>query len=154
MTVLNILITIVLGIIFNELYQSILFSIGYIPIRSFSGGYHAKTPQKCTLFSTIMMVIVLLLMKLVLPTSLILLMWMISSVVIVVLSPVQDENKPLDDVEVKVYKRRTRLLLCFESIIILVSVLLRVTIVSYCLTLALCCMSVMLILGIIKKGVV
>lgn len=80
----------------------------------------------------------------------ILLIWMVSSIAIAIFSSVQDTHKPFNDVEIRVYKRRTMLLLCIESDTILVSMLLKVTTVSYCLTLVLGCISDMLILGNIK----
>ena len=40
-------ITLFLGIIFKQLIPTLIFSIIYIPLRSFAGGYHAKTEGRC-----------------------------------------------------------------------------------------------------------
>lgn len=40
---LNIVTTILIGIMLNMLWQAILFTVLYIPLRSNAGGYHAST---------------------------------------------------------------------------------------------------------------
>lgn len=152
MIILNISITLIIGIVLNQFWQSILFSIGYIPIRSFAGGYHAKTPQRCTLFSAFMVLIVLLIIKFVkIPTAIIFFLWIVSVGIIAILSPVQDIHKPLDELEKKVYKKRTIILLCLDSIIIVISKVLELNSIFYCFILALVSLSLMLILGSLKN---
>lgn len=152
MMILNLSITLILGIILNEFWQSIVFSLGYIPIRSFAGGYHAKTPQMCTIFSSLMILIVLLIMKFIpLPNIVILLIWIISLIIILALSPVPDTHKPLDDIEKVVYRRKTIVLLIINSIGIIISMVFYLKIIYYSLVLALFCLSIMLILGKLKN---
>lgn len=152
MMVLNITITILLGIIFKELWQSILFSLVYIPLRSYAGGYHARTPMRCTLFSTVMVCIALLLMKFLTFTRIsIVVMLIVSSLIIILLSPVEDKNKPLDDLEKIVYKKRTLIILTIEVIITIVTLLLNFSSFSLCLVLSITSLSCMLILGTIKN---
>ena len=80
----------------------------YIPLRSFAGGYHAKTPLRCYIFSVIMLIIVSIGIKYLFMTG-----WVYyvalaaAALVVLLLSPVEDRNKPLDETEHKVYKRRT-----------------------------------------------
>lgn len=152
MMILNITITILLGIIFKELWQSILFSLVYIPLRSYAGGYHARTPMRCTLFSTVMVCIALLLMKFLTFTRIsIVVMLIVSSLIIILLSPVEDKNKPLDDLEKIVYKKRTLIILTIEVIITIVTLLLNFSSFSLCLVLSITSLSCMLILGTIKN---
>lgn len=152
MMLLNISITLIIGILLNEIWQSIVFSLGYIPIRSFAGGYHAKTPQRCTIFSSLMILTVLLVIKFVtIPDIVILFLWIASSSIIISLSPIQDNHKPLDKVEKSVYRRKTIILLILDSSIIIVSMIFSLHNISYCLVLSLLCLSIMLILGSIKN---
>lgn len=152
MMILNITITILLGIIFKELWQSILFSVVYIPLRSYAGGYHARTPMRCTLFSTVMVCIALLLMKFLTFTRIsIVVMLIVSSLIIILLSPVEDKNKPLDDLEKIVYKKRTLIILTIEVIITIATLLLNFSSFSLCLVLSITSLSCMLILGTIKN---
>ena len=153
MMLLNIGITLIIGIMLNELWQSIVFSLGYIPIRSFAGGYHAKTPHMCTIFSSLMILIVLLIIKFVtLSNLLVLLMWIVSSSIILAFSPVQDNHKPLDEIERVVYHNKTIILLILDSIGIIVSMVFSLRSISYCLVLSLFCLSIMLILGKLKNS--
>lgn len=148
MMLLNISITLLLGIIFNKLLQSILFSIVYIPIRSFAGGYHAKTPLRCTIFSTLMIFLVLLILKfIVLPTYVVILLWLISVGIIISLSPVENRNKPLDAIEKLVYRKRTMFLLALNCIIIIVFMIFSLNQLYTCVVLSLVSLSIMLLLG-------
>ena len=51
---LNILTTIIIGCLCDMLLPSILFLVCYMPLRSFCGGYHAKTHLRCYIYSVIM----------------------------------------------------------------------------------------------------
>lgn len=54
----NIVITLILGYIFGNLIQTMIFLLSYIPLRSYAGGYHAKTEQVCFIFSTLLIIVV------------------------------------------------------------------------------------------------
>ena len=41
---LNLLTTLCIGMVFGLVWESVLFTAAYIPLRSFAGGFHAKTP--------------------------------------------------------------------------------------------------------------
>lgn len=149
---LNIFTTLVIGFIFNKPLQSIIFSISYLPIRSYAGGYHAKTSLRCYVYSMLMITIVLLLLKYTYISKLAnLILLLISALVIYILSPVQDNNKPLDKLEQVVYKRKTVWLLVINIFISSLMLFLNFENISYILALSLFCLSVMLILGILKN---
>lgn len=40
-----------IGIVLNMVWESIIFLLTFIPLRSNAGGYHAKTQVKCYLYS-------------------------------------------------------------------------------------------------------
>ena len=44
---LNLISTIVIGVIVGKVFESIAFLVFYIPLRSYAGGYHASTPRRC-----------------------------------------------------------------------------------------------------------
>lgn len=44
---LNLISTIVIGVIAGKVFESIAFLVFYIPLRSYAGGYHASTPRRC-----------------------------------------------------------------------------------------------------------
>ncbi len=116
--VLNASSSLIIGLIFGVTFEIVIFMAAYIPLRSFAGGYHAKTPLRCYVFSVIMLVIVSICIRCLSLTE-----WVyyavlaVSVFVILVLSPVEDKNKPLDEVEHKVYKKRTMLIAAVEVVI-------------------------------------
>lgn len=63
MMLLNIVTTLLLGILFQLLIPCILLNLSYIPIRINAGGHHAGSPMKCYINSTIMIAILLVVIK-------------------------------------------------------------------------------------------
>lgn len=116
--VFNVSSSLIIGLIFGVTFEIIIFMAAYIPLRMFAGGYHAKTPLRCYIFSVIMLIIVSIGMKYLCPAD-----WVyyavlaVSVVVILALSPVEDKNKPLDEIEYRVYKKRTMLIAAVEVVL-------------------------------------
>lgn len=114
-SVLNVSSALIIGLILDMFVESIIFMVAYIPLRSFAGGYHAKTPLRCYFASLILIFAVLLFCKIV-PFNLFLHggILLVSSVVIALLCPVQDNNKPLDNSEHHRYKKISITILLIE----------------------------------------
>ena len=105
---LNILTALFIGILFGETLQIVLFMLAYIPLRSYAGGWHSRTPLRCYIFSVIMLIAVSVSMKNLSGAEWIYYFILAAAVLVVlILAPVEDRNKPLDEIEHKVYKRRT-----------------------------------------------
>lgn len=51
-----ILLIIILSLIFGDLQDSMIAILSFSLLRTFSGGFHFQTPEKCILFSTIMII--------------------------------------------------------------------------------------------------
>lgn len=51
---LNIVTFLVIGLIFHMTLETIIFTAAYIPLRTYAGGFHAKTPFKCWIVSAVM----------------------------------------------------------------------------------------------------
>lgn len=145
---LNLGTTMVIGVVFGKLLESILFMAAYIPLRSYAGGYHAKTAVRCYFFSIVMMSAVLWVMRYVTYYGLICVcLTAVSGSMIWLLVPVEDRNKPLDDVEKVVYRKRARGIVLTESIISLLTMFFSWERLGMCMTLVLCVMALMLLLG-------
>ncbi len=145
---LNLGTTMIIGMVFGKLLESILFMVAYIPLRSYAGGYHAKTAVRCYFFSIVMMSAVLWVMSYVTYSGLICgCLTAISGSVIWILVPVEDRNKPLDDLEKEVYRKRARGIVLAESILSLLAILCNGKRLGMCMTLVLCVMMLMLLLG-------
>lgn len=149
--ILNAATVIVIGIIMNELWQAILFMALYAPLRSNAGGYHARTAARCYVYSILLMIAVLLTMKhLFIPTFICIIIFAVSCAIILVLSPVEDINKQLDEIEQIVYKKRTIMITVIESMFFAVAQLTNASNISFCITLVLLMISGLLIVGKIK----
>lgn len=115
---LNVSSTLIIGMMFGVLLEVAVFMMAYIPLRSFAGGYHAKTPLRCYIFSVIMLIIISIGMKYLSVAE-----WVYYAVlsaailVVLALSPVEDQNKPLDETERKVYKKRAAIIAAVELVI-------------------------------------
>ena len=107
-SVLNVSSALIIGLIFGVFPEIAVFMAAYIPLRSFAGGYHAKTPLSCYVFSVIMLIVVSIGLKyLHLADWVYYAVFVAATLVVLVLSPVEDRNKPLAEIEQKVYKKRT-----------------------------------------------
>ena len=114
-SVLNVSSALIIGLIFGVFPEIAVFMAAYIPLRSFAGGYHAKTPLSCYVFSVIMLIVVSIGLKyLHLADWVYYAVLVAATLVVLVLFPVEDRNKPLDEIEQKVYKRRTILIAAAE----------------------------------------
>ncbi len=116
--VLNASSSLIIGLIFGVTFEIVIFMAAYIPLRSFAGGYHAKTPLRCYVFSVIMLVIVSICIRCLSLTE-----WVYyavlaaSALIMLVLSPIEDRNKPLDEIEHRVYKKRAIFIASAEIVI-------------------------------------
>ena len=114
-SVLNVSSALIIGLIFGVFPEIAVFMAAYIPLRSFAGGYHAKTPLSCYVFSVIMLIVVSIGLKyLHLADWVYYAVLVAATLVVLVLFPVEDRNKPLAEIEQKVYKRRTILIAAVE----------------------------------------
>lgn len=110
--ILNIATTIVVGLILGMVWESIVFSLAYIPIRTYAGGYHSKTQLRCYLLSIAIITASLLAIKLIPWNGFICTVIILcAGLPVLFLAPVEDSNKPLDKQEKAVYRKRTYIIL-------------------------------------------
>lgn len=147
--ILNIATIFVVGLIFSVFWESVFFLVVYSPLRTFAGGAHARTQTRCYIFSILLIVVVLMLINFIAWTSiLILCVALCAGAIIFALAPVEDLNKPLDEIEVEVYRKKTRILLLIEICVLIVFVALNQMVIATCIAVSLLALSVMLIIGI------
>lgn len=150
--VLNVLTTIAIGGVMGKLWQAVLFLLFYAPLRSYAGGYHAKTSTRCYMYSIFLIITVLLVIKLSFLTRFIcIIAFILSGTIIVILAPVEDSNKPLDSIEIKVYRKRTKIIVILESAVFIISCILKWKSIIECLTLVFMVMSIIMCVGKCKN---
>lgn len=148
----NIAITLLIGYILGMMWHSLLYLLTYIPIRTYGGGFHAKTPLRCYCSSVILVIATLLAMKLIPWTPFICIIGITFSIVfIIILAPIEDKNKPFSAKEKTVFKKRTRIILFIEITLYIISLILHFSILYLCICMSLVTLSLMLILGRIKN---
>lgn len=118
---INVLSTICIGILMGMVWESILFLITFIPIRTYAGGYHARTQGQCYVISLIINLLAMFVIKWSIDYSVIrFAVFAISQIGIFLVAPVDNENKVLTDQEKKIYRNCLRALLCGIDGIVLI----------------------------------
>lgn len=142
----NILTTLLIGILFRMPLESLLFLTAFIPLRSYAGGFHASGHFRCYWLSTVAVIAVLFATRFVLSIyseDVVLIIGFVCAGTMFVLVPVQDSNRPLEDIEIRVFRRRAKIVLCVEVITMAASLALglkMITAVLFC-TLFFTCVS-------------
>ncbi len=150
-TLLNVVTMLLLGIGFGEIYQCIILTVSFIALRSYSGGYHANTSLRCYILTVSSISAVLSIMKFIAINRFICLgLLVLSSVIILLFSPIGTKNKPLDEIEKIIYRKKTIIVWSVETCVALVFIVLNSTEIHIAITLALVIISIALIFGNIK----
>lgn len=150
--IINFISMLVIGILLHMVLQSILFLIFFIPIRTYAGGYHAKTQTRCYFVSLGIDIIALLGIRY-LPTDLWIstIILIITSAVFLKLAPSEAENKPLSEGEVTKYKRVARIIWVIETIMLFFAVIFKFQQLGNCILISFAVLSILLIMGEFKK---
>ncbi len=150
-TILNILTMLLIGFIMGLAVPAMIYTIAYIPLRVYAGGYHASTPQRCWAFSAIMLWIALCIVKYT-PQMyfwVITTLSLIACIVVFLLSPVEDRNKRLDEKEHHVYHIRAIVVMTIEAVAAILLFVFHFKQFVLVLEIAWCSLAVMLLL---EKG--
>ncbi|MDE7390500.1 MAG: accessory gene regulator B family protein, partial [Lachnospiraceae bacterium] len=144
--------TFTIALICGELWQTVVFMFAYIPLRIYAGGYHAKTPLRCYIYSNALIFAVLLIIKF-LPLGNFICgsLSLISGAIIFFLSPIEAANKPLDDKEKTVYRLRVRIILAILLMLQIMFSLLRCNKIVMCISLALLMVAALMVVGMIES---
>ena len=152
-SLLNIATMLLLGLILGKIYQSLVLILSFMALRSYSGGYHANTPLQCYLLTVMSISTALSIMKFITIDRFICLgLLVLSSVVILLLSPIGSKNKPLDEIEKIIYRKKTIIVWSVETCVAIVFIILDITEIHIAITLAQVIISIALIFGNLQCG--
>ncbi len=154
--ILYLSITILIGLINHMILESLIFYVSFSMLRRYAGGFHAKTKTRCFIITTAALLVSINLIYFYLHYNedknlFAIVLLLVFSLVIVIRAPLDTLEKPLFQTERKHFRRKS---------LIVLSTLLLISIVSYCLQInslfAPCCVSiilegVLLIAGKIKQ---
>lgn len=140
--ILYFIIVITIGILFNVIFESIIFYITFQFIRRYAGGYHAKTETRCEILSTLSILCCIVLIKLSKMYDIRIVLLSVSlvfAVLIFILCPLDTPEKPLNDKEYKYFRKISWIILSLIIIAIIVSFYFKFNVVF-----APCCASLIL----------
>lgn len=144
----NLCTAICIGLYFHMVWQTLLFLFCYIPLRTFAGGYHARTQFRCYVLSVGMILLALVCIREI-PWSHLLSVGITvcSCMIIFCLVPIEDPNKPLDSLEVQVYGQKAKVILAMIVSVISLGIIRDWNMLIHSACIALGMLAVMLILG-------
>lgn len=124
---LGFIITLVVGYCFGNIFAGLGLWLLAFPLRRKAGGYHADTRTKCFAVSTTAEIIAFgFLYRPDFSYGVYAVMVLLLFGIIFILAPVENQNKPLDGIEYKVYRFRTRFILIFEGMLFVLGVVLSI----------------------------
>ena len=149
--VFNIVPAIIISIVLGQWWQGLLFTFVFATLRTYAGGYHSTTMAKCFVLSMGVFTAALLVMKyLVIPDFICWGLLLMSSFVIVLMTPVEAINKAINEIERKLYRKRSIIIWGIETVVAVVLMLFGYNEIAICIILAMVVVSLSMIAGYIK----
>lgn len=153
-------VTAVLGLVFSCVLESVLFYAAFQSIRKFAGGYHASTEARCEIMSSLSILICVILIRLSRAydyQAALLIITAIAAACIFIMCPLDTPEKPLTEEEFRQFRRISRIILLIITVVIIFSVVFKISLLLYPACLSLILESILLIAGkikvvILKKG--
>ncbi|MCM1091393.1 MAG: accessory gene regulator B family protein [Muribaculum sp.] len=122
-SMLGMLITLAIGFCFDYLLGSFLLWLLVFPLRKHAGGFHASTKGRCLLFSSaILLVSMVCFVQIGCSGGGYIMIAVFFFLVIFLMAPVENDSKPLDQTEYRVYRKRTRVILSVEAMLFIVAI--------------------------------
>lgn len=149
-----VIITLILGSIFNILFASIVFYVAFSLIRRYAGGFHASSEINCTLITTISIFLCLLCTKLCETNNIqmpILVLTIIAAIFIFILCPLDTPEKPLTQEEYKYFRKISWVILLLIMLAICIGWHFKLEFIMYPCCMSLILESILLVLGKIKR---
>lgn len=143
-------VTVIAGLLAGIKFESILFYMVFMFLRSYAGGIHARAETACTVLTTLVLIAsVLVIKQLELHASgtTPLLMLVIGSLCILVFSPLDADGKPLDRHEKRQYKTICIMILIICIIVALIAWIHRIKSIFHPICCGICLESILLMLG-------
>lgn len=112
MTISPLFLSLFLGGCLGLVVEGIVVIIPFVFIRTFSGGIHSNSAGICFVLSTGILFVLILLTQVISNSNILRVTMIAGAVSLAVFSPIENENKELNEKERKIYKKVTVFLLC------------------------------------------
>lgn len=143
----------VFGILFGTFWESILFYILFSTLRGYAGGIHASKEAVCMISTTFSLLLASAgIRRMELSGCVEVSAWMLllGSLAIFLMSPLDSEEKPLNDSERRYYRRITRGIVLATTMVAFCSMAMRFQMIMYVAAFTLTLESILLIAGKVK----
>ncbi len=153
MSILNIITTLIIASVMGTLLEGVVFILCYMPLRSFAGGYHARTERRCYILSACLTLFVMALCKVVVMNWVLIVVFIIAFLIIWFVAPVEDSNKPMVEIERIVYSKRCKQLIVAELLAMIIVVVFDWYRIAKMICVAAIALGIIVILGAIRNGI-
>ena len=133
--ILPVIMAIVIGWLLGSPVNGVLLIIPFMFLKKYSGGYHAKKLSICMIISTILLTAMIGLSICDIKPIYMYMATCIAIIELCLVSPIQSDNKVLNEKEIRHYKKVVVMQLVVCSIIIIYSSILNCMIVTKCICL-------------------
>lgn len=110
-----------IGLLSNTFFESVIFLVSFSAIRVYTGGYHSMTYLRCNIISALSYVAIAVFLYLFRETIsnqfVMLSCYIVTMLLSLIFAPVKHENKELSESDIKKYKNLSLLVITFVFII-------------------------------------
>ena len=118
--ILNLIAIFIIAAMMDMLIYCIIFIMIFVPLKSYTGGYHASNYKSCFILSCLIVTVVLFITKNVpfkIPTYILILTMALSGALVYIIGPIEDQNKSLTKIEFVYYKGKIKSIVIIELIV-------------------------------------
>lgn len=127
----GIAVALLLGYLIGIGIQALVFLAVFIPLRMYAGGYHAETRSKCAVQSVILIVIVFLVLRYwSMPVGYTVVIGFLSAGIIANIGAADNRNHRFTAGERLYYSKNSRRILLIESVILVITGIMRISMVA------------------------
>lgn len=120
--IINLIISFTIALFFDDIKTLLFFLLFYIPIRTYSGGWHANEMWKCTFISNIILVVAESISNFFIdyiPVGYCVFFMILLGIYILAVSPVDTEYKPLEKAEKIIYGKKLKIIFIIHLMILI-----------------------------------
>jgi accessory gene regulator B len=147
--------SVIIGLVSKLVIEAIVFFFAFLIIKKYAGGFHAPKEWICVLLSSIGITVSIIIIRFCLSNQFICITCVpfafISAMLICVLSPLESENKPLEQNEVKKYRKLSIIRIVVTCIILVALLILNLKRLAYPIMVALMFEAVLIVAGYLQK---
>lgn len=151
-TAFNIATILVIGACCNCIVESILFTVIFYFLRIYAGGYHTATPGKCYFFSVLIAFFNFgIIHKLSLGFITLTLILIPASIIIFFMAPIDSNNKPLEQLEKEIYRKKTRRIIAISIFLYFIFFFLKYHPICWSISIVCADVSILLTIGAMRN---